>query len=318
MKWIKRGKIFDPTKHNLANDCFEFAQSPQTIVFDSFVRIYFSTRKKDSNGKFLSHIAFVDMNKRLTEIKQISTDTVIELGKLGNFDEHGIFPINPLRVGDKIFAYTCGWSRRVSVSVETSIGLAISEDDGLTFHKIGEGPILSSSLNEPALVGDAFVQVYNNVFHMWYIYGTKWIEAHEKEPPARVYKIAHATSADGIDWHKEEGKQIIADSLNEDECQALPTVIKIQDRYHMYFCYRQATDFRQNAGRGYRIGYAYSDNLIDWVRNDADAGIDLSDDVWDSNMMCYPHVFECDGHIYLLYNGNEFGKYGFGLAQLEI
>jgi hypothetical protein len=28
-------------------------------------------------------------------------------------------------------------------------------------------------------------------------------------------------------------------------------------------------------------------------------------------------VFDCDGRIYLLYNGNEFGRYGFGLAELE-
>jgi hypothetical protein len=35
-------------------------------------------------------------------------------------------------------------------------------------------------------------------------------------------------------------------------------------------------------------------------------------------MQCYPHVFECDGKVYLLYNGNEFGRYGFGLAELAI
>ncbi len=38
---------------------------------------------------------------------------------------------------------------------------------------------------------------------------------------------------------------------------------------------------------------------------------------WDSDMQCYPYVFECDGDIYLLYNGNEFGRWGFGVAQLE-
>ena len=27
-------------------------------------------------------------------------------------------------------------------------------------------------------------------------------------------------------------------------------------------------------------------------------------------------VFECDGDYYLLYNGNEFGRYGFGAAKL--
>jgi hypothetical protein len=33
-------------------------------------------------------------------------------------------------------------------------------------------------------------------------------------------------------------------------------------------------------------------------------------------MQCYPHVFTCDDRVYMLYNGNEFGKFGFGLAEL--
>ena len=69
MRWIKHGKIFDPTQHQLPNSCFEYAQSPQTLVFDDFVRIYFSTRATDPvNGKFLSNIAFVDMKKNLRQM----------------------------------------------------------------------------------------------------------------------------------------------------------------------------------------------------------------------------------------------------------
>jgi len=161
MKWKKLGKIFDPYEHSLANECFGFAQSPQTLVFDDRVRIYFSTRKKDSNGKFLSHIAFVDFDRGLKNILRISNHTIIELGDLGTFDEHGIFPISPFKDGNRILAYTCGWSRRVSVSVETSIGLAFSSDSGETFQKHGDGPILTSSLKEPFLVGDGFVAKYN-------------------------------------------------------------------------------------------------------------------------------------------------------------
>ena len=129
MRWKKLGQIFDPTKYKLMNGCTEFAQSPQTLVFDDFVRIYFSTRQKnEANGKFLSHIAFVDMEKNLKRVINISVKNVIELGCLGSFDEHGIFPINVVRDTDKILAYTCGWSRRVSVSIETSIGLAVSSN----------------------------------------------------------------------------------------------------------------------------------------------------------------------------------------------
>lgn len=315
MKWKKLGKIFDPTEHKLPFNCNEFAQSPQALVFDDFVRIYFSSRQSD-NGKFLSHICFADFDKGFKKVLKVSDSKVIQLGKLGSFDEHGIFPFSPVRVNEKIFAYTCGWSRRVSVSVETSTGLAVSDDNGLSFQKIGDGPVLTSSLHEPFLVGDSFVQKIDNMFHMWYIYGLRWSRVPGEELPARVYKIGYAHSPDGISWVK-LGRQLIPDKLDSDECQALPTIIYHNNEYHMVFCYRHATGFRNNKERGYKLGYASSINKTDWVRKDDDMEIDFTAD-WESAMQCYPNLFNCDGKIYLLYNGNEFGKRGFGLAELMV
>lgn len=316
MKWTKCGLIFQPAQHKLPNGCSDFAQSPQALVLDDRVRIYFSTRVREANGKFLSHIAFVDFDRQMQKILGVSADPVIKLGSLGCFDEHGIFPMNVVRQNGAVYAYTCGWSRRTSVSVETSIGLAVSRDNGLTFQKIGDGPILTSSLHEPFLVGDPFVAICGTTWHMWYMYGTRWINTPLETAPSRIYKIGHATSTDGQDWVK-TGRQLVSDSLRSDECQALPTVIEINGRYHMCFCYREATDFRKNKLRGYRIGYAYSDDLRTWTRDDDNVGIGFSEDGWDSEMMCYPHLFRCDGNVYLLYNGNEFGRFGFGLARLE-
>ena len=85
----------------------------------------------------------------------------------------------------------------------------------------------------------------------------------------------------------------------------------------MFFCYRNSFDFRKNKNNSYRIGYTYSSDLVNWIRDDANSGIDISESGWDSDMMCYPNIFELDGKIYMLYNGNEFGKYGFGIAILE-
>jgi len=319
MKWKKIRKIFDPTQYQLPNNCEQFAQSPQTLIFDDFIRIYFSTRSVDeSNGKYLSHIAFVDMHKNLRDVIQVSDKTVIPLGGLGCFDEHGIFPMNIMRHSDVVYGYTCGWNRRVSVSVDTCIGLAISRDEGLTFQRIGDGPVLGASLHEPCLVGDGFVRVINGLFHMWYIFGTGWKKYSPESPLDRTYKIGHATSRDGIHWEKEEARQIITDRLGDDESQALPTVIEIDGRYHMFFCYRQSFDFRKGKGRGYAIGHAWSDNLVNWVREDNNPQLDGTPGDWDSDMQCYPHVFESEGKVYLLYNGNEFGRYGFGLAELEV
>jgi hypothetical protein len=317
MHWNKLGKIFDPANHALPNGCQQFAQSPQALVFDDFVRIYFSTRALDSNGKYLSHIAYVDMDKQLRKVLAVADHTVIPLGELGCFDEHGIFPINVVRHGEALLAYTCGWNRRVSVSVDTAIGLARSEDGGRTFVRQGPGPVLAASLHEPCLVGDGFVKVIDGTFHMWYIFGTGWKRFGEGMAPDRTYKIGHAVSPDGVNWVKEEARQIVADRLGPDESQALPTVIRIDGRYHMWFCYRQSSDFRSNRQRGYRIGHAWSDDLVDWQRDDDQIPLGIEDGSWDSDMQCYPHVFECDGRIYLLYNGNEFGRGGFGVAELQ-
>jgi hypothetical protein len=316
MRWHKVGKIFDPADHTLVNNCVEFAQSPQALVLDDRVRVYFSTREHDDVGKYLSHVAYVDYSRDMKVLLEVSDHVVLPLGGLGCFDEHGIFPINVFDDSDRVLAYTTGWNRKVSVSVDASIGLAISHDKGETFERFGTGPVLSASLHEPFLVADAFVQRFQEKYHMWYIYGTRWQQFEDQDQPDRVYKIAHATSVDGISWNR-DGRLIISDRLNENECQALPTVIYVDGRYHMYFCYRQADGFRKDTNRGYRIGYAYSTDLENWIRDDALAGIDLSEEGWDCEMQCYPHVFECDGQVFLLYNGNEFGRHGFGLAVLE-
>jgi hypothetical protein len=66
------------------------------------------------------------------------------------------------------------------------------------------------------------------------------------------------------------------------------------------------------------MGYAESVNGKDWVRMDDTVGIDVSEDSdWDSEMIEYPFIFDHDGQRYMLYNGNGYGKTGFGLAVLE-
>lgn len=318
MRWRKLGKLFEPQQHALPHGCVDFAQSPQALVLEDRVRIYFSTRALDpANGKYLSHIAYVDMGKDLQSLLGVSQHTVLPLGKPGCFDEHGIFPMNVLRHGDAVYGYTSGVNRRVSVPVDTAIGLVVSKDQGRTFQRLGDGPVLAPSLFEPCIVADPFVTMVDGVFHMWYIFGTGWKQAQDGAAPDRLYKIGHATSPDGIHWKSGEGRQIVESRLGPDECQALPTVIELDGRWHMWFCYRQTHDFRKNRDRSYRIGHAWSDDLTHWTRDDTQLGIDVSADDWDSDMLCYPHVFACEGQVYLLYNGNEFGKRGFGVAVLE-
>ena len=313
-KWNKLGKVFDPRHVADRPWIREFAQAPASLVFDEFVRIYFSCRPPpDQYGQYVSRSAYVDLDRfDLTKILRISAAPILALGGLGEFDEFGTYPVSVARRDGLIWAYYAGWTRCESVPFNTGIGVAISTDDGRTFSKLGTGPVIPYTLDEPFILSGPKVRYFNGIWYLWYIAGRKWKLVMGKPEP--VYKIRMARSFDGIHWTK-ENKDLIPSRIEEDEAQASPDVIYANGVYHMFFCYRYSSDYR-NQANGYRIGYASSSDLTNWVRDDNKAGLDVSEDGWDSEMVSYPHVFELDRKIYMAYLGNQVGKEGFGLAEL--
>jgi hypothetical protein len=173
--------------------------------------------------------------------------------------------------------------------------------------------MLGRSLHEPFVLSGPKIRRFGERWVLFYIAGRRWKVASGRPEP--VYKIRMATSHDGYDWIRAD-RDLIDSRLEEDEAQASPDVVFADGRYHMFFAYRWSTDFR-GRDRGYRIGYASSDDLLTWERDDERAGIDVGADGWDSEMVSYPHVFTVDGATYLAYLGNEVGRAGFGLAVLD-
>jgi hypothetical protein len=269
----------------------------------------------DENGLYVSYSTYLDLDRKdLTRIKKIATRPILNLGGLGEFDEFGTYPASCIweKNGD-IRCYYAGWTRCVSVRFNVALGMAISHDKGESFQKYGNGPILAYSPDEPYLVGSHKIRVFDGIYYMFYVAGRKWKIVDGRSEP--VYKIRGAASYEGRNWCK-WNMDLIPNKLEEDEVQSGPDVIRLGGQYHMFFCYRRSTNYHGKEG-GLRIGYASSPDLIKWHRDDSRAGIDISKEGWDSEMVRYPHVFKLDGKVYMLYNGNEFGKYGFGLAILE-
>jgi len=317
LTWQPLGLIFDPTEHDLPMGCIDFAQAPQALVLADRIRVFFSMRRKDTPTTYLSHIGSADFSLDWSSILNVSKEGIIPLGQTGTFDEHGIFPLNVFQHSGEIYGFTTGWSRRVSVPSESAIGLGISKDNGKTFERVGPGPILSATLNEPFLIADGCGLSHDGLVHMWYLFGQRWKLGSESKQPERVYKIGHATSTDLLTWSR-TGTAIIPDRIDSDECQALPTVFSADGRFHMIFCYRPYEGFRTGGEKGYRLGYASSRDLIQWSRDDIAGGIDFPNSEWDSKMRCYPNVVNVQGQYFLLYNGNDFGRRGFGLARLDM
>ena len=124
--------------------------------------------------------------------------------------------------------------------------------------------------------------------------------------PIHRYHIKYARSDDGIHWRR-DGRVAIDFASEQEYAISRPAVKRDGELWRMWYAYR---------GESYRIGYAESADGLTWTRMDQDVGIVRSESGWDSEMIEYPFVFVHGGQRYMLYNGNGYGKSGFGLAVL--
>ncbi len=279
------------------------------LVMDDRLRVFFAARPE----RGLSLTTHVDLDRADPgRVLDVPGTLTLELGRPGTFDADGVMPSALVRHGAEVYLYYSGWCKLGGkVPYNNATGLALSSDGGASFQRAYDGPILDRTAVEPwSATSPAVVRTERGWF-MWYSSGTNWIEVDGK--PEHVYVIKSATSADGRSWTRSGAAALPAQRA--DESQTRPTVIFLDGRWHMWFCYRGSRDFR-NSGETYRIGYAYSDDLQTWQRDDGSAGIDLAAAGWDHQMQCYPDVVDVDGRVLLFYNGNGFGATGFGYAEL--
>lgn len=300
MKWRKIGLIFS------ANGQASWMTSHAAVPFAEHVsgdlfRIYFTTR--DSRQR--SHIGFIDVDIASPfDLVNISSEPVLTPGSLGEFDDSGAMGSWITRFDGKRYLYYQGWNLGVTVPFRNSIGLATC-DSGSNFLRYCPGPIVDRTMFEPQFCATPCVLIDEGVWKMWYLSCTEWFLENGK--PKHRYHLKYAESHDGINW-KREGKVAIDYKDDHEYAISRPSVIRDIDRWRMWYSCR---------GLSYRIGYAESYDGIQWRRLDDRVGIDISSAGWDSEMIEYPFVFDHKGVRYMLYNGNEYGKTGFGLAILE-
>ena len=307
MQWVKKGSVFNVSGN--AGWMNSHAQVPTVLVKEDRLRVYFATRPKP----MLSLTTFVDLDLHdSSKVLYIHAKPILELGRPGAFDEHGIMPSYVCENKRQIWLYYAGWSRRESIRYSNWTGVAVSEDGGTTFRKLFPGPVLDRTPHEIYSATGCYIIREDKDWHMWYASGVDWVEVNEQYEEFYVIKYAH--SRDGIKWEREDRR--LLSSRREYEPTHTPTVLRDKGRYHMWFCYRGVDDFR-NGENSYRMGYASSTDRHDWHREDDKAGITVSDDGWDSKMTAYPYVIRTPEKILMFYNGNGFGASGFGYAYLE-
>jgi predicted GH43/DUF377 family glycosyl hydrolase len=303
MIWKKLGLVY------VANGKQDWAVShasiPTTMMLDeSQIRIYVAFSDQNKVGR----VGFVDIAaSNPLHILKVSEKPVLDIGEPGTFDDNGVTPISILKYADKLYLYYVGWQLGVKVRYFLLMGLAISEDNGNTFKSYSRVPILERSNNELFVRTAAHVHLDNDKWRMWYIAGDKWIDINNKKVP--TYNMRYLESTDGVNWGK--SGTVCLDIANEDEYGfGRPFVIRENGIYRMWYSIRTIS-------KGYRLGYAESTNGLNWIRKDKQVGIDISENGWDSQMICYSCIQKTKYGTYMFYNGNNYGETGFGVAVLQ-
>lgn len=264
-------------------------------------RVYFSSR--DKRGR--AQVGFFETGPQFAQVIRVSEQPVIGLGPLGAFDDSGVTTSWIVNHEGKKYHYYSGWSLGVSVPFYFFVGLAISEDGGETYQRVSPSPVLERNSVDPYLTASPCVLVEDGRWRMWYVSGTGWEMKGER--PEHRYHIKYAESRNGVDW-KREGRVCIDFQSKDEYAISRPCVLKDGALYRMWYASR---------GSSYRIGYAESGDGLTWTRKDHESGIDVSASGWDSEMVAYPYVFKHEGEYYMVYNGNDYGKTGIGLALLD-
>jgi len=297
--WKKLGRVYVPDNNypwmkTHANNTI--AEHLQGDVF----RVYFSCRDIDNQ----SSIGYVDVNiSPPFKILRISSKPVLVRGEPGLFDDSGVTLACMVNVGNRKFLYYLGWNLGVTVPMRNFIGLAVYNENSRQFKKVSKAPLLDRCEEDPYCLSYPFVLKDGGTYRMWYGSNLSW----GKEQKDMAHVIKYAESRDGIHWTR-EGRIALEFKNDREYAMSRPWVIKENDVYKMWYSYR---------GDSYRIGYAESPDGLQWTRKDELAGIDVSSEGWDSESVEYPFLFDHKGRRYMLYNGNAYGKTGFGLAVLE-
>lgn len=308
--WQKKGVIYKPDG-TLAHSR-SHAQVPYAYKHKDFLRVYFSSR--DDQGQ--SRPTFIDVDyDDPTKILYIHDTFVLDLGGPGEYDETGAMPswFVPQSNGD-IWLYYTGWNRTHN-SYRLSMGLSISTDGGITFKKMFRGPIMDRSIHNPIWAAQPSVMYVNGRWMMWYISGQKCEYIHGYPEP--YYDCRVAVSEDGIKWEPTGDVALPFDDFLH--AVGRPSVFFEDGIFKMYYSFRHTRDYRTNRNQSYRLGYAESKDGFKWERKDDLVGIHKSDNPndFDYEMIDYAYCYEHNDKKYLLYNGNGFGRAGFGYAILE-
>ena len=302
-RWRKLGRVFEAAMtHGYTHGSHPCALH---LKGDTFL-LAFTCR--DANRR--SHIFLAHAEISGDDFRFLGQPTLaLSPGPTGAFDCDGTISVCFVQNEGRIYLYYVGWQNLPDAIWTVGTGRLIVDAEALTLTREFPGPVFGQDKHNPLFVGATAFHVDAGFWQTWYNSGIIW----ERRGSGwfHRYGIHYGWSKDGVDWVSQPGLCIPFRDEHE-YAFGRPTVYVAGGTYFMWFACRATKEID-----AYRMGFATSRDGITWDRDDTLAGIDVSPGAWDGEMICYPYVIEHRGRMYMLYNGNGYGRTGFGLAILD-
>lgn len=279
MTWKKLGKIFRG-----------HAQMPVLWRIDEDLYRVFVTARTDSNKSYIKRFDF-DLKKKVA-----FNENKFACGMKDGFDSDGVMASCVL--DDKMY-YTA-W-KKTGENYRLDIGVFTTDFREVTDRKL----LIESTQEDFYLCCSPFV-VKDRVLKMWFVSGNScggWTTYGPR------YGMRYAESENGTDWLQKN----VYFPRGEDEVFSRPFVRLEGGTWKMWYSY-----LTLSKTKAYRIGYAESEDGLNWKRLDSRSGIDISERGWDSKSVAFPFIVETIEGEFMFYSGNEFGKGGLGYAIRKV
>lgn len=304
--WNKCGMIFDAQLHTFPLWASHSLLQPTPLLIKNGEVIRMFVGMRDQHGQ--SSVGYIDLaSKNPKEILAISSEPVLSFGEDGCFDDCGVVPSAVYQQGEQCYLYYAGYSLLKKVRFSVLGGLAVSESSEDKFKRASHVPVFERTDQHTLFRVPHTILKEDGKFKIWYGGGSQFFTMNDYTYP--IYDIYYCETDDLSKISSCNNKSVLSFSSEDEYRVARPYVVRIDKIYCMFLCVATKRD-------GYRLAYAESLDGIHWRRCDEQLNIDVSSEGWDSQMMAYPSFVQTPYGNYLFYNGNDYGKNGFGYAEL--
>ena len=303
MRWQKLGLVARCDESRAWSRSHVMVPTP-FLASDGTLRIYYTSLDEQGRGR----PGYLELDPEdPIQVTYQTKEPLLDLGIPGCFDDSGVVVTSALEEpGGRVILYYVGFELLTTVRYRLLTGIAISDDGGRSFVRYSETPALERLPDELAFRGGPYVLSDSGHYRMWYAAGSGWTEIDGKSMP--VYELRTLVSDDPLRW--DGGGQACLELGSDEHGFGRPYVVRRRAGWEMYYSIR-----RRSLG-AYRLGFARSDDGLEWTRSDNELNLDVSSDGWDSEAIMYAAVVDLPGGTYCFYNGRDFGREGVGVAKL--